>query len=67
MYQVGELMNFKDDDLIVNNYQGAILFALKEDKRRSTKWNNVPIGVWTDQENGSVLMAIVYEGQVFTK
>ncbi|MBN3761361.1 hypothetical protein [Burkholderia sp. Ac-20365] len=62
-YQVGELKCFKPDDPVVEGLLNAYQLALEMWRRDDRSI----IGVWTKQEDGSELVAIVYENEVFRK
>lgn len=59
-YQVGDLMDFKEDDPVYEKLVIAQEMALKDS-------GIFPVGVWTGQEHGSELIAIAYERELFTK
>lgn len=62
-YQVGDLMNFGDNDPVFDTLQAAADHArkLSEDEYEST------FGLWTGQEDGSELLAIFHAGEGYWK
>lgn len=59
-YQVGYLIHFQKDDHEFDQLLDAVKYALE-------KSHLCPFGVWTSQKDGSELMAIVYQDEIFTK
>ena len=62
-YQVGKIQDLKPDDPTFDDIFTAYGHALREDAKASGDF----FGVWTDQESGSELLAIVHQGDVFTR
>lgn len=63
-YQVGNLQCIDRGDPTFEHYHDAIRSALAWETEES--WDpGETIGVWTSQEEGSELVAIIYQGQVF--
>lgn len=62
-YQVGDLFDFQDSDPEFEDWQAACAHALK----LSDESDEVYIGVWTGQDDGSELKAIAYLGELFVK
>jgi hypothetical protein len=61
-YQVGELINRKTNDPEFTTLQDATATALRDsDIDPFTVY-----GVWTGQDHGSELVAIAYQGTLFT-
>ncbi len=62
-YQVGLLLDFKEDDPTYDDLDTAQQAALR--------WAECEIepaiGIWTGQDDGSELVAIVYQRGLFTK
>ncbi len=61
MYQVGSLLYYKQDDPTFEDREEAIDYAVD--------WSvdDDAYGVWAGQDEGSELLAIVYQGEVFEK
>lgn len=57
-YQPGELVNPKEDDPTFNTYSEAF-------KHVQSKSDLSPQGIWTGQEDGSELVAIIWEGMAY--
>ena len=62
-YQVGELIHFREDDPVFDNEDAAYAHAYK----LSDESDELVIGIWTGQEEGSEPLAIVYCGEVYCK
>lgn len=62
-FQVGDLMCIDPADPEIPSERDAITLALKESSRDDSK----VFAVWTGQEHGSELIALAYQGDVFTK
>lgn len=62
-YQVGSLTWLKDDDPVFETIEEARRQAIK----KSEEVGGQIMGVWTDQDSGSELLEIAYEGEVFSK
>lgn len=60
-WQVGELTRFDPADPELASKEEAIEMARIESRRHEERI----YGVWTGQDHGSELVAIVYEGEVF--
>jgi hypothetical protein len=60
--QVGALLTLDEADPELPSLQDATAIALRE----SDVDQNTPYGVWTGQEHGSELVAIAYQGYLFT-
>lgn len=61
MYQVGSLQFFKPDDPEFESYADALNEAV------NLSIDDTAYGVWTGQQEGSELLAIVYGGEIFEK
>lgn len=61
MYQIGKLMYLERDDEEVEGYWAAI------GKAQDLSQDDSVYGVWTSQEEGGDLLAIIYGGEVFIK
>jgi len=61
-YQVGALLSIDAADPELSSLQDATATALRE----SDVDQNQPFGVWTGQEHGSEMVAIAYQGYLFT-
>lgn len=66
-YQVGKIQDLKEDDPLFNSLFEAYGYAIEKTTVSVMMWNNTFWGVWTNQERGSELLAIVHNGDVFTK
>lgn len=62
-YQVGDLIYFQDSDPEFDEWQAAYVYALQ----LAEESDEHLLGIWTSQEDGGELMAIVHQGDVFTK
>jgi len=61
MYQVGRLLDYKDDDPTFDDLEEAECYAL--DNEINAEY---PIGVWTGQDEGSELVSIVFQYKIFS-
>ena len=61
MFQVGCLQHFEDDDPEFDNWDVAL--------KPASAWslNDNPIAIWTGQDEGSELLAIVYMQEIFLR
>lgn len=62
-YQVGHLTHFEEDDPVYNSYEAAIHAAMS----RSASEKGSPIAIWSGQGEGSELLVIVVNEEVFRK
>lgn len=62
-YQVGQLTWLKDEDPVFDTIEQARAHAVKQ----SETVGQPIMGIWTDQDSGSELLEIVYEGESFAK
>lgn len=60
-YQVGRLLDIDPADPGIADESQALRVARDESSRNA----DTPFGVWTGQDDGSELVAIAYQGQVF--
>ena len=60
-YQVGRLVHYTDEDPIFDSRTEADAYALEVSASGLE-----PMGVWTSQDDGSDLLAIAHEGELFT-
>lgn len=62
-YQVGDIQSIKDEDPMFTSEEAAYkhAFALLEGS------DEVFIGIWTGQDEGSELLAIIYCGEAYCK
>lgn len=60
-YQVGFLMGYESDDPEYGDWDSALSYALHIGQIDET------IGIWSSQDEGSDLLAIIYQGEVFKK
>ena len=65
-YQVGDLLAFQENDPVFTG-ECAYSAALAQALTWSEKNTDTPYGLWTSQDDGSELLAIVHNGEVFTK
>jgi hypothetical protein len=61
-YQAGDLIYYEDDDPIFDTREEAEAYVEKH-----FQFLDRPGAVWTDQDDGSELLAIYYGGEWFTK
>jgi hypothetical protein len=67
-YQVGKIHDLKDDDPVFDSLSEAYDYALKQERGEPPGYlGQVFWGVWTDQDSGGELLAIVFQGEVFTR
>lgn len=57
-WQVGDLVDFKDDDPVFDDKQDAVDYAQKKSEENYEDL----FGLWTSEDDGSELLAIFYEG-----
>jgi hypothetical protein len=62
-WQVGELIRFDPADPEFASLEAAIALARTESERSDKR----VYGVWTGQDHGSELVAIVHQGEIFRK
>lgn len=60
-YQVGGLQYYEGDDPLFDTLEAAIKHAVQQ------SYNDGLWGIWTDQDSGSELLAIVYMQEVFRR
>ena len=60
-FQVGHLTKIDPADPQLDSEAAAIDLAISESRRDDSS----PYGIWTGQEDGSELVAIAYQGQLF--
>lgn len=60
LYQVRNLNHPGENDPTFDNFGTAVLYALEKESEDSE-----PVGVWTDQDKGSVPEVIIRGGEVF--
>ena len=58
-YQSGQLTNPKESDKTFDTYSAAVLNVTHASETQ-------PQGVWTSQEDGSELVAIIWEREAYT-
>lgn len=62
-YQVGDLIDFEEDDPVFDTREEAINRAYElSDENYET-----PFGIWTGQDDGSELVAIAFAGEIYQK
>ena len=61
-YQVGDLEFFTEDDPVFEDRVDAESKAIE-----ISRGNDATIGVWTSQEEGSDLVSIAHQGELFRK
>lgn len=64
-YQVGHLKDIKNDDPVFDTLELAAQDAMLKSQPNRI-WDGEPYGVWTSQDDGCELVAIAYEGVLFT-
>ena len=62
-YQVGDLFRFTSADPEFDD----IKVAMEHARKQSAVDDRLTYGVWTGQKQGSLLLAIAYQGDVFDK
>ena len=65
-YQVGDLTAFQANDPVFTG-ECAYIQALTQALSRSVENQDTPYGLWTTPDDGSELLVIVHNGEVFTK
>ena len=65
-YQVGDLTAFQENDPVFTG-ECAYIQALTQALAWSVENADTPYGLWTTPDDGSELLRIVYNGEVFTK
>lgn len=60
MYQVGDLTEIRANDPLFSDETAALIYALAQQARTGQ-----PVGVWSAPDEGSELLAIVYEGAIY--
>ena len=58
-FQSGKLINPSEDDPTFDTYSKAVLHVTNDSER-------APMGVWTSQEEGSELIAIIWNREAYT-
>jgi hypothetical protein len=64
-YQVGDLHHYGKDDPVFDNWDDAVKHAFTE--ITGNGYLDIAAGIWSGQDEGSELLAIVYQGEVFKK
>lgn len=60
-YQVGHLVYFEKDDPTFDDLKEAQIYAIEK------SIDDSPYGIWTSQDEGSMLEAIVYGGVIYSQ
>ncbi len=64
MYQVGDLLDVTNEDIAFEVFENAQCKAIEASLNQSF---GQPVGVWTGEDEGTILLSIAFEGKIFNE